>query len=590
MGIKYRELNRRGSEIRLLTLHNGDFNDDLRFDIYHSALVEPQAPQRPEQRLPIDELLKTLPEGWTADETEQDRYRVIFEHEESCFTSWDHPDPTIDPLLYKACDEHPPPGFEPSFEALSYTWGSQSEADEALVSHSSPNHTSSEIGDGSEKFSLSTNLAAALRHLRYPDRSRTLWIDAICIDQDNESEKAWQVKRMSLIYRLARRVVVWLGSENEESALAVERLRYIGTQMELGRTNIRYRSPGAIEPMWFRAVHTLPLQPHVWQAIENFFKRPWFERLWIWQEIQLANSRAIVVCGKQEILWQRLRRAINCLCFKDEIPSARLRAKLLQLDPLTRERGSSNSKALLTYGSARKCMDPRDKIYGILSICDKKLAAGIQVRYDNLYTKQDVYKDIALRYLEQTDRLYLLGDFDQVPQDESPSWVTDWSREPFAGDLGGISWTSGRSRAYTKYLAPNALEACGLVVARVSKMSKPAPHDIDGTLKVIRDSEPLGLYEDTYPTGESLLDAYSALLRVNFLSPKYSGYQAPTQAEWKGVFMRHLSSRASHPLDEDGVSRFSEVGWAIGQVKGRSFMMTDNGYLGMGPSNAQPGK
>ena len=93
MGIKYRELNRQESEIRLLTLH-----DDLRFDIYHSALIEPEATQRPKQRLSIDDLLKTLPEGWTADETEQDRYRVIFEHEESCFTSWDHPDPTIDPL------------------------------------------------------------------------------------------------------------------------------------------------------------------------------------------------------------------------------------------------------------------------------------------------------------------------------------------------------------------------------------------------------------------------------------------------------------------------------------------------------------
>lgn len=61
-----------------------------------------------------------------------------------------------------------------------------------------------------------------LRRLRRPDEVRMLWMDCICLDQSNLEERAEQVKMMHLIYRRARSVLVWLGQESEDGALAME--------------------------------------------------------------------------------------------------------------------------------------------------------------------------------------------------------------------------------------------------------------------------------------------------------------------------------------------------------------------------------
>jgi hypothetical protein len=59
---------------------------------------------------------------------------------------------------------------------------------------------------------VTPNLALALRYLRRTSSSRTLWIDALCIDQDDKGdEKTTQIQRMDLIYANASPVVVWLG-------------------------------------------------------------------------------------------------------------------------------------------------------------------------------------------------------------------------------------------------------------------------------------------------------------------------------------------------------------------------------------------
>ncbi len=80
-------------------------------------------------------------------------------------------------------------------------------------------------------FRIGENLDSALRHLRYKDKSRTLWVDAICIDQDNTAEKAKQIKRMGMLYAAASRVIAWLGAEENDSKIAIGALRYLGLQI-----------------------------------------------------------------------------------------------------------------------------------------------------------------------------------------------------------------------------------------------------------------------------------------------------------------------------------------------------------------------
>lgn len=81
-----------------------------------------------------------------------------------------------------------------------------------------------QLGSSARMFSATENLIVALRHLRYPDRTRALWIDALCINQKDEREKSLQVGMMGSIYRHAGRVLIWLGPARDQSNLA---FRYI---------------------------------------------------------------------------------------------------------------------------------------------------------------------------------------------------------------------------------------------------------------------------------------------------------------------------------------------------------------------------
>ena len=69
---------------------------------------------------------------------------------------------------------------------------------------------------------VTVNLSAALQRIRDPGMSRTLWIDALCIDQNNMKEREQQVGFMATIYAEASQVIVWfaksMGTEVDRSA------------------------------------------------------------------------------------------------------------------------------------------------------------------------------------------------------------------------------------------------------------------------------------------------------------------------------------------------------------------------------------
>jgi len=80
----------------------------------------------------------------------------------------------------------------PQYEALSYVWGSAA------------NPASCKVGQsGNRTIRITENLAVALPYLRYTDRARILWIDAICVNQSNLAERSQQVRLMANIYKLA---------------------------------------------------------------------------------------------------------------------------------------------------------------------------------------------------------------------------------------------------------------------------------------------------------------------------------------------------------------------------------------------------
>ena len=109
-----------------------------------------------------------------------------------------------------------------------------------------------------------------LRHRRQKNGAVKLWIDALCIDQSNLTEKALQIQLMALIYFGLPRVTIWLGPEQDGSNLAMQELR------DLGETYVFSKMP--------------ILSGEKLAVIEKLLKRRWWHRIWIVQEITWGGA------------------------------------------------------------------------------------------------------------------------------------------------------------------------------------------------------------------------------------------------------------------------------------------------------------
>lgn len=177
------------------------------------------------------------------------------------------------------------------YEALSYTWGGDIITDEGYV------RDREDSGKPCMTLGLRPNLAFALRNLRHSDETRVLWIDAICINQDDIKERNEQVKRMTNIYTLAERVVIWLGEESDSSKLALSTLEHIGIQLNVTKSGRIIAAHDAAESQWWIKDYSLPFNQPTWQALISFVERAWFYRVWCWQEVKLGSSHAYLQCG-----------------------------------------------------------------------------------------------------------------------------------------------------------------------------------------------------------------------------------------------------------------------------------------------------
>lgn len=105
----------------------------------------------------------------------------------------------------------------PVYEALSYTWGDESHRRYITVND--------------QRFSVTSNLWAALRYLRRASETRCLWVDAICINRRNITGKDYMVSQMHVIYHNSKRVLAWLGDPTLKSEQA---FRFLAKYMSEG--------------------------------------------------------------------------------------------------------------------------------------------------------------------------------------------------------------------------------------------------------------------------------------------------------------------------------------------------------------------
>jgi hypothetical protein len=107
-----------------------------------------------------------------------------------------------------------------------------------------------------------------------------VWVDAICIDQDNFEEKGEQLALMGDIYRKAEYAVAWLGPDSSEENLADE-------EEELRRAAVVIEELALQEGKYFEAFYRAryggPLRWHV-GCMKRVFEHKWWDKLWIFQE------------------------------------------------------------------------------------------------------------------------------------------------------------------------------------------------------------------------------------------------------------------------------------------------------------------
>ena len=159
---------------------------------------------------------------------------------------------------------------EPEFEALSYEW-------RVLE------HRQGDISLGGSPYSIGGNLHYALTELRSQDTERRLWIDALCINQDDIIERAHQVGLMSRIYGQAQNVLAWLGPPSENSDIAMSLLDFCAQHAH--KIYLPMESPD--EQNFDKS------QP---AALLDILERTYWKRVWIIQEIMLARS-IVLHCG-----------------------------------------------------------------------------------------------------------------------------------------------------------------------------------------------------------------------------------------------------------------------------------------------------
>ncbi|KAK8861866.1 HET-domain-containing protein [Apiospora arundinis] len=307
------------------------------------------------------------------------------------------------------------------FYALSYEWGD-------------PTRTASILVDGVEVIDYRETLY--------------LWADAICINQQDISERNSQVRLMDEIYTQALKVLTWTGP-GSELAPALDLVRQV-KEMTV-ENDMEERGWKAREKLF--AKENLP----GWSALRDISCRSYWSRLWIIQEQLLASESSILYFGAEYCLisdffdairvWQQYKPFLLKPVEGQELYMPGLSEFVFVHAFYKQDFDRDWSLQLLLCGTMAQQKDKRDKIYGLLSLMDSSVRDVVDIDYSKPYPV--VYRDFVHCMIKKTGKLdviYQLAanysrnlqvDNDGTKRPYIPSWIPDWSSLDISkGDVG----------------------------------------------------------------------------------------------------------------------------------------------------------
>ena len=492
-------------------------------------------------------------------------------------------------LTHVRLETHEPPHYE----ALSYAWGS------SILSHVVTVNTE----DGQQSLSVTENLHSALQHLRDSSSPRTLWADAVCINQSDKKERSRQVAMMADIYRSAAKVIVWLGPEANSSAAAIEALKTLASKIHVdwGLSIISAASEVDANSDWLNLTKPPPFDRETWSSIAWLLDRSWFSRLWVWQEVKLARKGAMIICGDATVSWEDFRKAILSLRRRPKPDIVLLRHRIERAYQISGVSSDQQLRQVLQRTKNARCSNPRDKIYAVLNLVSEHERVGIQPDYNK--STSEVFRDLMLtRTLGYKDLSLLTYCELQDDRGELPSWVPNLSvpRKCEIIDWAAASW---KFEAEASYSDENAsLIATGRCVGKILEVQ----HIFADDLLSLNETGRLPQLRDVYAALKRLtswirnqlgIDHFERQLEIicrTLCCNAFSDTFEPATknlADHQAVLehFRSLADSVAEPTNDflDSVRGFYNSIWHI--ALNRSFIITEEGYIGMAPQTAHPG-
>lgn len=495
--------------------------------------------------------------------------------------------------LRKLCLDDDDP---PDYETISYVWGSHWDADELYL-----NGTIQQVPESSY---------AVLRRIRLPDRTRTVWIDALCINQNDIREKAQQVSFMGRIYKSSKGNLIYLGQGTKTLYQGLDDVQSIA-KCSVELTELSEASPVIIS-QFFGSAQT----PYDWSCIEKFYNSTWFRRLWIFQEAALAPKSACILgdttidfylVAQAAALLLKLARASKFRPDVVESRGVRTSASLFQFlheadRPKFEVQQDTTMAALLRVASALDCSDPRDKVYAMLGLrqnSSESLHAWLTPNYSR--PVNEVLRDatrFAIREgiegIESTwGCLERCPPQDQADDDDRrllPTWVPLWHRHDTTG-LSSFPYPLSFSARQPwkkidshRSLDLKVLEVAGLVIGQVTRVSSLCDDTKAGNIAAFR-SWMEEIFDPTWKMSvHDTVSVVSGGLDVESVTSLNS------DLSFLALLQRWFPNRASGLLPSNSMSNDVSYQSVLRTCRHRCVIRTateGQGYRGLGPGHSQ---
>ncbi|SCO50303.1 related to heterokaryon incompatibility protein het-6 [Fusarium fujikuroi] len=346
-------------------------------------------------------------------------------------------------------------GESPPYEAISYTWGSGSK--------------SKEITLNGKTMAVSQSVHDILVRRADYWKHRYLWIDSVCIDQNNIKERNSQVTKMTEIYENASRVIVWFGYATDAS-LAVSKLLDISTLLHA------YEPDELLEKLL--SDKTDPTETASWTALQRLFSRPWFLRVWIIQEVMVAQEVHIIY-GDHYLSWKMvadvmqgfyngpLEQLLSNSLEDSAIYSPQALATVSQMrqirDDFRSLAGIRLDHLLASFIHSQATVD-KDKVYALQGLTsfarENDSILPVKVEYSESTSIEDVLIETADFLVKRRQCSWILplsgtGFSDRSPR--LPSWVPQWKPDRMATALSRYIENGSQEDSHPDY----RYKACG---------------------------------------------------------------------------------------------------------------------------------